>query len=305
MAALGLIAATTAGIVSWMPARAQAEVSYAEIAPILAARCVMCHVGEFAPSGLALDGYEAVVRGGANGPVLVAGRPDDSELIRRIKGTREPRMPMTGPPFLSDDEIALFEQWAVAGMPKGAADEAPAIVAEPPPMPGPDDPVTYAHVAPIFAQRCAKCHTEQGLMGPAPEGFLLTSYAATLATRDRVRVVPGHPDASELVRRIRGQARPMMPFDGPPYLSPEEIRLVEQWVAQGAPDATGGPAALPVGAELRLHGTLDANGQLDGLPLRIDARTRIDKAPGPGDYVQVRGRLDENGGVRVERMRRR
>jgi len=75
---------------------------------------------------------------------------------------------------------------------------------------------TYADVAPIFATRCAKCHAERGLMGPAPEGYRLNSYEATLSTVDRVRVVPGHPEASELVRRIRGQALPRMPFDGPP-----------------------------------------------------------------------------------------
>jgi hypothetical protein len=39
--------------------------------------------------------------------------------------------------------------------------------------------------------------------------------------------------------------------------------------------------------------------------LIVDARTRIDKSPGPGDYVEVRGRIDQNGNVRVERLRRR
>lgn len=287
------------------PAGAQAEITYVDIAPILAERCVLCHAGEFAPSGLALDSYEAVTRGGANGPVVRAGQPEESELLRRIRGTTEPRMPMTGPPFLSDDEIGLFEQWVAAGMPQGGTAAAPADTTMAPPLPGPGEAVSYLHVAPILAQRCAKCHTEQGLMGPAPEGYLLNSYTATLASGDRVRVVPGHPDASELVRRIRGQARPRMPFDGPPYLSAEEVRLVEQWVAQGAPDATGVPARIPVGAELRLHGTLDARWRLDGLQLKVDGRTRVDKSPGAGDYVQVRGRLEENGTVRVERLRRR
>lgn len=52
-------------------------------------------------------------------------------------------------------------------------------------------------------------------MGALPEGYLLSSYAATLASGERARVVPGNPVASELVRRIRGQARPRMPYDGP------------------------------------------------------------------------------------------
>lgn len=286
-------------------AGAEAEVSYSNLSPILAQRCLMCHTGEFAPGGLALDTFDALMMGSARGPVVLAGNPSESELIRRIKGITQPRMPMTGPPFLSESEIGLFERWVVAGMPEGVAGAEPAPSAPVQGLPGPGEAVNYLHVAPILAQRCAKCHTEQGLMGPAPEGYLLTSYPATLAPADRVRVVPGNPAASELVRRIRGQAHPMMPFDGPPFLSAEEIRLIEQWIAQGAPDAEGVPAAVPVGAKLRLHGTLGERWSLDGLPLQVDGGTRLDKAPGVGDYVEVRGRLDASGGIRVDRLRRR
>lgn len=286
-------------------ARAETGVTYTELAPILAERCVMCHAGEFAPAGLALDDFDALMKGGANGPVVRAGEPSASELIRRITGISQPRMPMTGPPFLSETEIEMFEGWVAAGMPKGR------IGAEPVPLgparvtPGPGESVNYEHVAPILARRCAKCHTEQGLMGPAPEGYLLTSYEATLSSVDRVRVVPGHPGASELLRRIRGQAHPMMPFDGPPFLGPEEVQLIEQWIAQGAPDTEGVPAPLPVGAKLRLHGTLGERWTLDGLPLQVDGQTRLDRSPGAGDYVEARGRLGANGSVRVERLRGR
>jgi len=142
-------------------------------------------------------------------------------------------------------------------------------------------------------------------MGPAPEGYRLTSYEATLSTHERVRVVPGMPNASELVRRIRGQSRPPMPLDGPPYLSSDEIRLIEDWIMQGARDANGNMARFPHGAKIRLHGTLEPQWQLDGLALKISAGTRIRKSPSPGDYVRVRGRLSENGEIEVERLRRR
>lgn len=121
------------------------------------------------------------LKGGLKGPVAKAGDPATSELIRRIKGTTQPRVPMTGPPFLSESEIAMFERWVAAGMPRGPGATAgtPAKIA--PPRPAPGEAVTYAHVAPIFAARCAKCHADKGVMGPAPEGYRLTSYAATLA----------------------------------------------------------------------------------------------------------------------------
>lgn len=279
--------------------------SYADLASILAQRCVMCHSGGAAPVGLRLDSFEAILKGSAKGPVVKAGDPSASELIRRIKGIAQPRMPMTGPPFLSESEIVLFERWVATGLSKGDAVEAMSPPDAAPRRPASGESVTYVHVAPIFARRCAKCHTEKGSMGPAPEGFRLTSYEATLSSADRVRVVPGRPNASELARRIRGQARPRMPFDGPPYLDADEIRLIEDWIAQGARDAEGKSAAMPAGAAVRLHGTLGRRWQLDGLDLAVGTRTRFDKAPAAGDYVEVRGRLDATGKVRVERIRPR
>jgi hypothetical protein len=142
-------------------------------------------------------------------------------------------------------------------------------------------------------------------MGPAPEGYRLTSYAAVLSSDDRVRVVPGNPAASELVRRIRGQARPRMPMDGPPYLSAEETDLIVAWIKQGARNADGRPAAIPAHARVRLHGSLSRRWALDGLQLITSGSTRIDKSPRTGDYVEVRGRLTPDGAVVAERIRRR
>lgn len=278
--------------------------TYSEVAPILAQRCLMCHVGDNAPLGLKLDSFDNILKGSTKGVVVKPADAAGSELIRRIKGTSLPRMPMTGPPYLNDAEIATIEKWVSVGLPKGGATNSAAasnsII-----LPKAGEPVTYLHIAPILATRCAKCHTNQGLMGPAPEGFLLTSYESTLSARDRVRVVPGNPDASELIRRVRGQALPRMPYDGPPYLSNAEITLLETWVSDGARDANGKPASLPVGAKVRLHGILNTGWKLDGLQLAVGNSTRIDKSPRPGNYVEVRGYLDDSGRVIVERLRRR
>ncbi len=186
------------------------------------------------------------------------------------------------------------------------AASAPSAATAARPRPAPGQPVTWVHVAPIFATRCAKCHTDRGgLMGPAPEGYRLTSYEAALSSADRVRVVAGQPHASELLRRVHGLSRPRMPLDGPPWLSQEELRLVDAWIGQGARNAEGVPAPVPVGAAVRLRGTLGPGWTLDGLALSIGARTRIDKSPAPGDLVEVRGRIGANGAVEVERLRRR
>jgi mono/diheme cytochrome c family protein len=288
--------------------QAQAVASYEDIAPLLGQRCVLCHAGESAPLGLRLDSFEGLLKGSSKGPVVKSGDADGSELIRRLRGTSLPRMPMTGPPFLAEAEVSLFEAFVAGGMQRGRTGSAPVPVAATPAAPlrpAPGIAPDYRHVAPIFATRCAKCHTENGLMGPAPEGFRLTSYESTLSAADRVRVVPGHSDASELVRRIRGQAQPRMPMDGPPYLSANEIQLIEAWIAAGARNAEGIAGVVPAGAEVRLHGTLEGLWRLDDLDLSVDSGTRIDKSPGSGDYVEVRGHLDASGKVIAERIRRR
>ena len=275
--------------------------TYADIAPILQARCVMCHSGDNAPLGLKLDSLESLKRGSSNGPVATAGSPDASELVRRLTGEKQPRMPMTGPPFLSDAEVTKFRDFIAAGMPAGAPTAKPSAAPARPKSAF----ATYDDVAPIFARRCAKCHTDNGLMGPPPEGYRLTSHAATLDATDRVRVVPGNPGASELLRRVRGDAYPRMPFDGPPWLGADEIALIGRWIAQGARDSAGQVAPIPAGARLRLHGRLEDGDRLDELPLAIGRGTRIDKNPRPGDYVEVRATLGGDGAVLADRIRRR
>ena len=262
----------------------------------------MCHAGPSAPLGLRLDSRYGLLAGSSRGAVVESGDPAGSELIRRLDGRSMPRMPMTGPPFLADDEVALFEQWILDGMQAGAVTEMSASVQPPAAAAG---PVRYDQVAPIFATRCARCHTENGLMGGPPEGYRLASYEDTVSSADRVRVVPGNPAASELLRRIRGQALPKMPFDGPPFLTDDEIGMIAQWIADGARDSTGSPAPVPAGSRVRLHGRLESLERLDDLSLVITRSTRLDKSPGPGDYVEVRGTLDADGRVLVDRMRPR
>ncbi|BAN47474.1 c-type cytochrome domain-containing protein [Metapseudomonas resinovorans] len=296
------------GTLGWLllgPAMALAQPpTFDDIQPILQARCVMCHAGEAAPLGLRLTSLDELLKGSRR-PVVKGGDAAGSELIRRLKGQTQPRMPMTGPPFLSDAEIALFEGWVEGGLQPGSRPANASVEPAPLQRPPPGQPVTYSHVAPIFASRCVKCHSPYGLMGSAPEGLLLNSYAAILDRDERVRVVPGVSGASELVRRIRGQSQPQMPYDGPPFLSDEEIQLIVDWIDQGARDADGQPAPSPVGSRVRLQGVLGEGWTLDSLQLVVGPETRIDKSPGVGDYVEVRGRWGQDGRVLVERIRRR
>lgn len=240
---------------------ASGGVAYSDVSAILNAHCVVCHQGEAAPLELRLDSYAALMHGSSRGPVVRPGKAGVSELVRRVRGESQPRMPLTGPPWLSDAQIATLEQWIAAGAPAG--EPAPARAEK---IRKPGEPITYADVAPILVGRCVKCHGPNSIILRVPEGYRLDTLERTLDASDRARVVPGNPSASELVRRIRGQSLPRMPFDGPPYLRAEEIHLIEQWVAQGARDGDGRAAAIPVGARVRFRGAEEVRGvvQPDG-----------------------------------------
>ncbi|MFQ5605023.1 MAG: c-type cytochrome domain-containing protein [bacterium] len=281
--------------------------TYSDIKAIFENNCLYCHNGETAPKKLRLTSYEYILKGSENGAVVVAGNPQKSELIKRVTGESQPRMPLYGPPWLTEEEITLLKKWIAAG----ATDSKPAqkprsgVAQERAGKKQQSRYLNFGDVKNIFKLRCAKCHMERGLKGTPPEGLVLSSYQAILLGGERVAVVPGKPAASELLRRIRGQARPQMPFDGPPFLSEGEIELIEKWIEQGARDLNGKPAEIPAGARVRLHGRLNKQWELDGLNLVMTQGVRLKKAPRVGDYVEVRGRLDADGNVIVERLRRR
>jgi hypothetical protein len=79
----------------------------ADIRPILR-RNYACHSGTQPKAQLRLDIPAGVQRGGIGGPVLVAGKPDESRLIHRVEGRNgEQRMPLKGEP-LNDTDVALM-----------------------------------------------------------------------------------------------------------------------------------------------------------------------------------------------------
>ena len=87
------------------------------IAPIFAAKCASCH-GEAKQRGrLRLDAPEWIQAGSEDGPVLVAGVPEESELLRRLRLPleHEDHMPPEAKPQPSADEIARLEAWIRSG----------------------------------------------------------------------------------------------------------------------------------------------------------------------------------------------
>jgi len=90
--------------------------AYADVAAVISKyHCTVCHGGTEPRAGLSLDDHKSMLKGSKRGPVIVPGNPANSEIILRLKGQSEPRMPFTGPPWLSDEEVATIERWIAAG----------------------------------------------------------------------------------------------------------------------------------------------------------------------------------------------
>src|SRR3954447_22108034 len=71
-----------------------ADLFESKIRPLLADRCQKCHGGKKQESGLRLDSRNSALTGGDSGPAVVAGQPDESELVKRITDSDDDsRMP--------------------------------------------------------------------------------------------------------------------------------------------------------------------------------------------------------------------
>ncbi len=93
---------------------AESPVSFsAQIQPILAERCGMCHKPEGGQGQLSLADWAGVSKGGKSGPAIVPGRPDESLLMQKISGA-EPAMPAVGEP-LDAARVELIRRWIAQG----------------------------------------------------------------------------------------------------------------------------------------------------------------------------------------------
>lgn len=107
-----------------------------DIAPVLVEQCTGCHGGQNPRANLGMDNFARLLNGGDNGRILVPGKPAESLIIAKLKGTADgARMPAGGRPPLETDVIAKFEKWIEEG---GAFD-------------GPDPNMPTEFVAKIYA----------------------------------------------------------------------------------------------------------------------------------------------------------
>jgi hypothetical protein len=87
------------------------------IVPLLERTCTSCHNPDKQKGELLLTTIEGIQKGGENGPVVVAGKPDESPLLTRclLPLDDDEHMPPEGKPQPTVEELETLRQWIAAG----------------------------------------------------------------------------------------------------------------------------------------------------------------------------------------------
>jgi DNA-binding beta-propeller fold protein YncE len=132
-------------------------------------------------------------------------------------------------------------------------------------------------VAQIFESKCATggCHNDRGAAGCG--GLNLSSWENLFKGSDRNAVIiPFRPDQSYLLFSVNAypdlgpHLHPGMPLNAP-SLSREDVLLIRDWIARGAPSKTG---VIPFSQEPRRSKIYVANQGCDFVTV-FDARTKL------------------------------
>jgi WD40 repeat protein len=86
-----------------------------DVAPIFRKYCLGCHNSQEAQGGLVLENHAQVLKGGEHGAILVAGKADQSRVLRLLEKKAEPAMPPEGNAGPDAAEIAVLRAWIGGG----------------------------------------------------------------------------------------------------------------------------------------------------------------------------------------------
>src|SRR5258708_2117873 len=96
------------------PARVEDALIFEDVVhPMLESKCGQCHEGGKLKGRLSMETLQSLLKGGKTGPAIVAGRPAESELYKRItlNPAHEKFMPSDGKPPLTKTEVAIIRWW--------------------------------------------------------------------------------------------------------------------------------------------------------------------------------------------------
>ena len=124
----------------------------ADVAPILVSRCSSCHGGLKARGNYKLNTFDNLLKEGkSDAKPIVPGKPEESELFRRLIATDETERMPPGDDPLATEEIAIVKSWILAGAKYDGPNRLAALKSILPPRKHPASPEKYPSPAPVFA----------------------------------------------------------------------------------------------------------------------------------------------------------
>ena len=200
-----------------------------DLLPILRTHCLRCHNSEARLAGLDLSTEASLLQGSASGSVLVPGQPRESPLYRMVHEGLMPPDKQTEP---SQSEVATLRAWIASLPAPGSSEHASTSQSQLP-------TVSQREVIPLMLLHCTACHGQR--MQEA--GLDLRSKASMLkGGKSGPAIVPGKPEESLIVQRIRAREMPPSEREVEASLRPMSARGLEQlvrWISLGAPEVNG------------------------------------------------------------------
>ncbi|HXG24350.1 MAG TPA: c-type cytochrome domain-containing protein [Chthonomonadales bacterium] len=149
-----------------------------DILPLFRAACIGCHGSKNPASGLTLDSYASLMKGGKGGAALIPGNSRESRLMKYLLGTLQPQMPIGG--SLKPAEIERIRHWIDAGAIEGVRREIQSM----------NNKSLRPHVAPPVTAL---------VFGPDGKTLAVGVYKEVqfwdMESRKRVKTWSGHADA--------------------------------------------------------------------------------------------------------------
>jgi Protein of unknown function (DUF1553)/Protein of unknown function (DUF1549)/Planctomycete cytochrome C len=90
----------------------QSDFFETHVRPVLAGSCYRCHT-DSETAGLRVDSRESLLKGGASGPAIVPGDPENSLLIKAVRQSGALKMPKGG--RLKPEDVDALVEWVRAG----------------------------------------------------------------------------------------------------------------------------------------------------------------------------------------------
>ena len=204
-------------------------------------RCFSCHNAPYEKNGrtihpkagLRLDTHEWVMKGNLDDTVVEAGNLADSYLYEVVTMDEEDDMfmpPKGGP--LSPEQIDVLKRWIEEGAKASAGGGGSADMS--------DGISFHDHILPLIEDRCLDCHSEpyvkNGRTIHPKAGLRLDTYESVIkGNLDGTIVEKGNAEESTLyaVVTLDDDDPEIMPPKGEP-LTEEEIKMLKQWIEEGA-----------------------------------------------------------------------